>query len=66
MPYPITYPSAIDAIDMLEAEADSYTGKISDLFMAYTFDMEKALWNPQWFIENSNGEISTVPMQPEV
>jgi len=66
MPYPITYPSAIDAIDRLQAKAGSYTGKISDLFMAYTYDMSKSLWNPQWFIENSNGEISTVPMHLEV
>jgi len=58
------YPSAIEAIDMLETQSQST--KISDLFTAYKLDDTMKIWQPMWFIENENGEIVTISTQLEV
>jgi len=52
--------SAIDAIDKLDIPDNSNTQNITDIFVAYKYNMQKNLWMPLWYIEDSSGNISTI------
>lgn len=52
--------SAIDAIDSIHVDDGASFKRISDVFIAYTYNKNNKTWNPLWYIEDSNGDISTV------
>jgi len=59
--YHITCSSAIDAIDSLDSDDEGvFADVISDIFTAYTFNTETKIWQPMWYIENSEGDISVI------
>ena len=56
----ISFNSAIDAIDKVRAMDISDFDRITDIFTAYTFDVNSRNWLPSWHIEDSDSEIFTV------
>jgi len=51
--------SAIEAIDKIPSKTGGGS-TISDIFLAYSFDISTYKWNPLWYIEDSNGEFYTI------
>lgn len=58
--------SAIDAIDMLEYENKKDNEVVTDIFSAYSYNADTEIWQPHWYVENSDGNISTISMNTEV
>ncbi len=56
--------SAIDAIDRMGAQSDSYPEIVSDIFVAYKY-RDNSMY-PMWYIEDSEGNISMIPSKAEV
>ncbi len=51
--------SAIEAIDKIPADADM-NSNISDIFLAYSYNIATHVWDPVWYIEDSDGELYTI------